>query len=133
MWRAGKVLLLGLFLLSSFSLVSLSEEEKAALPNLSKDSLIQIILEYDKGLTIAENALIEWKSLTTEREKDLIEREVSNEIAREQLKVQEQVFLESLQTQKEIKRQAAIDRIVTGVACFGIGIGAGVIIGGIAF
>ena len=74
-----------------------------------------------------KNSLIEWKNLTDEREKDLIERETSNETAKAQLKVQEQVFLESLQMQKEIMRQKTIEEIIIGIGSFLLGFTGGVI------
>ena len=90
---------LSLFLLV-FSLVlgplySLSQEEKETLPLLSKQTLIEIILEYDRGLTIAEDALTSLQD-STEKERKILDEE------KKALALQEEVFLTSLEMQKKI-------------------------------
>ena len=72
--RCGKKLsfILLLFFLASVLCFSLSDEEKAILPELSQATLIEIILEYDKGITSLEILIKEQETTLTEQDRLLI-------------------------------------------------------------
>ena len=69
--RLGFILLLFL-VVSGPLLYSLSEEEVATLPELSTATLIEIILEYDKGMTSLEILIKEQETTLTEQDRLLI-------------------------------------------------------------
>ncbi len=96
--RCGKKLsfILLLFFLASVLCFSLSDEEKAILPDLSQARLISIILEYDEGLTLVENVLEKLKISTT-REKEILKTDLEESIIRE---------AESLNSLEMAKRRA---------------------------
>lgn len=126
-------------LFSAGSLFSLSPEEKDALPAMSKEDLIKIILIYDETLNQIEiekkkndQILTERKNLLDERETDLTARQsliesMENRAAEREasLIVREQIFQESLNLQKEITKA----KFWNG---FAIGAGSGFVVGGLS-
>ena len=66
-WKYLLLVLLLVFCLGLAGLSGLTEEEKAELPNLSRQSLIELIMIYDKDLT-------ETEILYTERQSELQKR-----------------------------------------------------------
>ena len=127
--------LLALFVVSAVAF-GLTEEEKATLPNLSKDKLIQIIMIYDQQLTEIESNLTERESLLIDREtaltkkKDLmilnenalLEREKTLTETESHLKLRESLLAESYRLQKEANSQNFWTGIVYGA-------GGGIILG----
>ena len=123
-------------LLGLSPLFSLTEEEKATLPNLSKDKLIQIIMIYDQQLTEIESNLTERESLLIDREtaltkkKDLmilnenalLEREKTLTETENHIRLRESLLAESYRLQKEANSQNFWTGIVYGA-------GGGIILG----
>ena len=123
-------------LLGLSPLFSLTEEEKATLPNLSKDKLIQIIMIYDQQLTETENSLTEKEKLLGEqeqalskrndltllRESDLAEREKTLTETESHIRLRESLLAESYRLQKEANSQNFWTGIVYGA-------GGGIILG----
>ena len=123
-------------LLGLSPLFSLTEEEKATLPSLSKEKLIQIIMIYDQQLTEIESNLTERESLLIDREtaltkkKDLmilnenalLEREKTLTETESHLKLRESLLAESYRLQKEANSQNFWTGIVYGA-------GGGIILG----
>lgn len=123
-------------LLGLSPLFSLTEEEKATLPNLSKDKLIQIIMIYDQQLTEIESNLTERESLLIDREtaltkkKDLmilnenalLEREKTLTETESHIRLRESLLAESYRLQKEANSQNFWTGIVYGA-------GGGIILG----
>jgi len=108
---------------------SLSSEELEVLPELTKEALIQIIIEYDNSLnkiekeqqlqdTInkKEKSYIEAEKLRLANEKILIENEKNRQIEQEaSLTLREQMYQESLQIQKAEKRKNRTEGFGIGV------------------
>lgn len=120
-WHISILLWLVLFLVS-LPLFSLTEEEKEALPELSKTELIEIILIYDQQMTDSEN---NWKQIEqslnerekllesreseiSETEKSLITREKSLNERESLIELQDQLLAESLQIQEEMRKGKVI-------------------------
>jgi len=78
-----------LFFLVSVLSYSLSQEEREKLPSLGTQTLVAIILEYDRGLTAVESVLARLQISTT-REKKILQME------KEEWIVQEKIYLDSL-------------------------------------
>ena len=90
-----KYFLLVLFLLSAVLSFSLSQKEVDQLPMLDNQTLIQIILEYDKGMSGLETSL-------TEKQNELNKKENSLNEIRALLKTQEQLSAISYETQTNL-------------------------------
>ena len=100
-------LILLVFLLVSVQFSwSLSDEEVQILPTLETPTLVQIILEYDRGLTTAENDLTNLQTITNQQ-KILLEQEKTA------LEKQEKLFRNLLEKEK-IKTDIAYT--ITGVS-----------------
>lgn len=93
--------LLPLAFLFSVPLFSLSQEEREALPDLSKAELIEIILIYDETLTKIEQETEKREQTLNEREIDLTKREERQSAREASSVVREQLLVESLKLQKE--------------------------------
>lgn len=76
-WRKAIYSVIVLLLLVAFvqELWPLSSEEKAALPGLDKEALIQIILIYDQSLTDLETEITSLQESLTPREEALNQKE----------------------------------------------------------
>ena len=130
------LLVLLLALSSAYSLpeespTSLSPEEKAALPDLPKESLIEIILNYDESLTQIENYLIVRRSdlelrerNLTAKEKNLEAREFDLISSRAHLEIRERLLAESYELQKKAVNRSMWEGI-------GYGFITGIIVGGV--
>lgn len=94
-------LVLVFLLFSVSSLACLSDEEKSILPTLPVETLVQIILTYDQGLTDAETALTELENLTSEQKIILTERVALLEQANQELTELEKQFQISYELQKK--------------------------------
>lgn len=132
----SSVLSVLLLLFSELSLFSLSEEERQALPEMSKEELIKIILIYDETLNQIdsenqknEQLLNERKSLIDQRETDLNEREsliVNRENRADEreasFQAREQLLAESLRLQRENAKAKFWNGFAIG-SCVGFTIG----------
>ncbi len=113
--RKLNLFLVVLFLVSVVYCYSLSPEEEALLPTLTQEQLIEIILEYDKGLTALEKIiteqeseyerkeqLLDWKeNRLNGRDSEITEREAL-------LTIQEIMYQESYEMHKKTIRQNTI-------------------------
>ena len=104
-------LLVLLLLLQPIFLAGLSEEEKAILPDLSKETLIEIILVQNEGLEASELTI---KSL----EESLTKLKIQQQEESRLLEIQTELFQKSLLQQKELARKNLIDKITIGAVTF---------------
>jgi hypothetical protein len=97
-------LLVVLALSFSVPCYSLSPEEKADLPTLSKEELIEIILIYDQTLDQIESENLKKISLLNEREIDLNKREERASEREASFQMRESLLVESLKIRKELEK-----------------------------
>jgi hypothetical protein len=91
-------------LLSSLPLYSLSQEEKEALPTLSKSELIEIIIIYDETLNQIEIENEKRILLLNEKEIDLSKREERASEREASFQMRESLLVESLKIRKELEK-----------------------------